>query len=81
MAGFKNDPGYGQLFRNKYKKEDKHPDHRGSCTTPDGKEWEISAWIKEGAKGKFFSLSIQEPYKKEETKPVDPKDFDEDIPF
>ena len=81
MSGFKNDPGFGQLFRNKYKEKDNQPDHKGSFTTPDGKEWEISAWIKEGRNGKFFSLSIQEPYVKKEENPVDPKDFDDDIPF
>lgn len=82
MSNFKNDPGFGQLFRNKYKEKEKQPDHKGSMTTPDGKEWEISAWIKEGRNGKFFSIAIQEPYKKkEEAPPVDPAELDDDIPF
>ena len=84
MADFKNDPGFGQLFRNKYKEKDNQPDHKGAFTTPDGKEWEVSAWIKEGRNGKFFSLSIQEPYKKKESTdapPPNPDDFDDDIPF
>ena len=84
MAKFKNDPGFGQLFRNKYKEKSNQPDHKGSITDPNGKEWDISAWIKEGANGKFFSLSIQEPYVKpeaEDVPPPNPEDFDDDIPF
>lgn len=82
MSNFKNDPGFGQLFRNRYKEKENQPDHKGSMTTPDGKEWEISAWIKEGRNGKFFSISIQEPYKKKEEAPsVDPATLDDDIPF
>ena len=84
MSDFKNDPGFGQLFRNKYKNKDNQPDHKGALTTPDGKEWEISGWIKEGINGKFFSLSIKEPYVKPDDGRPTPKpigDFDDDIPF
>lgn len=49
----------GTLSRNENKKEDKHPDHRGSAVI-DGKEYWISAWIKDGRNGRFFSLSFQE---------------------
>lgn len=83
MSDFKNDPGFGQLFRNKYKDKDSQPDHKGSMTTPDGHEWDISAWVKDGKNGKFFSLSIQEKWVKpdsDESKPA-PEDFDDDIPF
>ena len=77
---FKNDPGYGQLFRISYKTEEKQPDHKGSFTDLAGEEWEISAWIKEGRNGKFFSLSIQKPFVKKDKAPP-PEDLDEDIPF
>jgi uncharacterized protein (DUF736 family) len=53
------------IFKNNKKENEKHPDYRGTLNV-DGKELEISLWIKEGKNGKFFSGKIQEPYKKEE---------------
>lgn len=54
----------GTLSRNNKKISPNHPDHRGSAVV-DGVEYWISAWVKEGEYGKFFSLSFQ---KKEENK-------------
>ena len=51
-------PNSGILSRNDRKEQPKHPDHKGTCEI-DGREYWISAWIKEGQKGKFFSLSFQ----------------------
>lgn len=48
----------GVLFKNDRKEKDSHPDYKGSCEI-DGQEMWISAWIKEGQKGKFMSLSFQ----------------------
>jgi hypothetical protein len=82
MSDFKNDPGFGQLFRNKYKNKASQPDHKGAFTDPNGNEWEVSAWIKEGQNGKFFSLSIQTPYVNDKTPTDVPEiDLDDDIPF
>lgn len=84
MSDFKNDPGYGQLFRNQYKDKDNQPDHKGSIVDPSGKEWDISAWVKEGRNGKYFSIRIQEPYVKPKSNDAlapNPEDFDDDIPF
>ena len=80
---FTNDPGFGQLFRNKYKEKESQPDHKGQITDPEGNVWDIAAWIKEGANGKFFSLRIQEPYKKDDAEAKPDPNFvpDEDIPF
>lgn len=48
----------GTLSRNDRKQKPSHPDHRGSCVI-DGKEYWISAWVKEGPNGRFFSLAFQ----------------------
>ena len=82
MSDFRNDPGFGQLFRNSYKDKDTQPDHKGTITTPDGKVYELAAWIKEGRNGKYVSLKIQNPFvKKEPTSVPKDEDLDDDIPF
>ena len=48
----------GVLFKNDRKEKDSHPDYKGSCEV-NGVEMWMSAWIKEGAKGKFMSLSFE----------------------
>lgn len=50
--------GQGSLFKNERKETEKHPDYTGSIKLPDGSEHWLSAWIKQGAKGKFFSIQI-----------------------
>jgi len=50
-------PNSGVLFKNTKKTNDKHPDWNGTALI-DGKEYKLSTWIKEGKKGKFFSLSF-----------------------
>ena len=47
----------GMLFKNHKKEKDSQPDYRGQVKI-DGKQMKISAWIKEGKKGKFMSLSF-----------------------
>lgn len=48
--------GQGSLFTNDKKKDEKHPDYKGSILIG-GNEYWLSAWIKSGKKGKFMSLS------------------------
>jgi len=48
----------GVLFKNQRKDSDKHPDYTGNINVG-GTEFWLSAWIKDGAKGKFMSLSIK----------------------
>ena len=47
------------LFKNDRKEKDTHPDYKGDGMDLQGNLVWVSAWIKEGAKGKFMSLSIQ----------------------
>lgn len=73
----------GVLFRNDRKESDKHPDYKGSCEI-DGAEYWLSAWIKEGQKGKFMSLSFQakDDKPKPKPKPRSLDDFDDaSVPF
>jgi hypothetical protein len=48
----------GVLFKNDRKEKDNHPDYTGNGMI-DGREYWISAWVKEGAKGKFFSFAFK----------------------
>ena len=64
---FQNKPGFGSLFRND-KKSDNAPDYKGGFADPNGVEYEIAGWLKEGKKGKYLSLKISLP--RERDKPV-----------
>ena len=73
--------GSASLFKNNRKTSDNHPDYTGSIMLENGKEHYLSAWVKEGAKGKFFSVSIG---KVREPKGFTPSGSDEildDVPF
>jgi hypothetical protein len=78
----------GTLGKNERREKDTHPTHTGKCVI-EGKEFWVSAWVKESARGKFFSLS----FKPKEATRADQRlgvgdanapvtvEFDDDIPF
>jgi|TARA_R110000772_G_scaffold19816_1_gene55155 hypothetical protein len=49
--------GSGSLFKNDRKTTENHPDYTGTIMV-NNRECYLSAWVKEGTKGKFFSVSI-----------------------
>lgn len=49
----------GVLFRNDKGDNPKRPDYKGSYTDGAGNEFWVSAWVKDGAKGKFMSFTMQ----------------------
>lgn len=79
----------GVLFKNDRKETDKHPDYQGSINV-EGREMWLSAWIKQGQKGKFMSLSVKPKEQARQAQAASPKpaaqgggfdDMDDDIPF
>ena len=57
-------PNSGTLFKETERKSDKHPEYEGEylvecphCNASH-KGW-VKAWVKEGKKGKFFSLAFK----------------------
>jgi hypothetical protein len=85
MTDTPEDAGHGALFKNDKKEKPSHPDYRGDCTIRGRKFW-MSAWIKEGQKGKYMSVAFRPA--EEEAAKLKPKpqakataQADDDIPF
>ena len=72
--------GSGSLFKNIRKTTDNHPDYNGSIML-NGKEHWLSAWVKEGAKGKFFSVSVGKVKEPMGFKPSGNDEIIDDTPF
>jgi hypothetical protein len=74
----------GTLFKNDMEgKSENFPPYGGSLNV-DGQEYWVSAWVKDGQKGKFFSLAIKpKEARQERAAPArqEPAMADDDIPF
>jgi hypothetical protein len=55
---YEQKPNSGVLFRNDRKEKETQPDHTGNALIG-GVEYYISAWVKDGKRGKFFSFSFK----------------------
>lgn len=73
----------GLMFKAKPSDNPNRPGYEGSVRI-DGKDYWISGWVKDGAKGKFFSLSFKPKKDNDERAPKSARtDGDDmsDIPF
>jgi len=75
----------GAIFKNENKSNEKHPDYRGKINWG-GTDIEVSMWVNKSKEGKsYFSVSLQEPYKKMENSSDKmrnaPLQIDDDLPF
>ncbi len=75
----------GAIFKNENKTNEKHPDYRGKINWG-GTDIEVSMWVNKSKEGKsYFSVSLQEPYKKMENTSDKmrnaPLELDDDLPF
>lgn len=72
----------GSIFKNDKKETDSHPNGQGKCLVG-GVEYYVSAWTKDGAKGKWQSLAFKPvEAKKPAAKMSKPDNFvADDIPF
>lgn len=74
----------GAIFKNDSKQKETHPDYRGKINWG-GTEIEVSMWVKKSKEGKsYFSVSLQEPYKKMENtsdKITKAQELENDLPF
>ena len=85
MSDYQQKDGSGILFKNTKGTKDTSPAYTGSITVK-GVKYSLAAWIKEGKKGKFMSLSTKpwdDTYQKQAPKPqsIPQQDPDDEIPF
>lgn len=84
MSKFEQRDNSGTLWKNDHRESEKHPNAKGSALIG-GVEYWVSAWTKEGQKGKFQSLSFER--KESKPKPRDKAEgwksrkADDEVPF
>jgi hypothetical protein len=69
----------GTLFKNDKREKDTHPNATGTCMVA-GVEYYVSAWTKDGKKGKFQSLSFKRKDAAPKPAAREPGQDDDDAP-
>jgi hypothetical protein len=77
---YESKAGDVSIFKNNTENP-KAPQYTGTCIAPDGTTYRISLWVKEGAKGKFFSGRMEEPMQKAANQSFDPFDVPDSDAF
>ena len=77
---FQQKDGSGVLFKNDKGDNYKRPDYKGEICI-NGALYELAAWVKEGKKGKFMSVSIGKEKQPKQPAEKRGEDFDDSIPF
>ena len=74
--------GSGTLFKNDRKASETHADYTGTIMVNGKTHW-FSGWVKEGTKGKFFSVAIgkEKVAMVQEKKTYQPTENLDDLPF
>lgn len=85
MSNYTPKPNTGTLFKNTKKTTDAQPDYYGSLLVG-SKEMRLAAWVKDGKKGKYMSISLSElrpdaAAGSTSTAPSTPDTPDTDLPF
>jgi len=72
----------GVLFKSDKRDNEKAPHYKGNITV-DGKDYWLSAWIKEGKSGKFMGLALSPKDQQQKAKPKSSgfDDMPDDVPF
>ena len=72
----------GVLFKSDKRDNEKAPHYKGNITV-DGKDYWLSAWIKEGKSGKFMGLALSPKDQQQKPKPKNSgfDDMPDDVPF
>lgn len=84
MTDFDN-TNRGAMFKNDTEgKSENFPPYGGTLNV-EGTEYWISGWVKEGSKGKFFSLSVKPKEQRQESRQQrrepEPDPLDDSLPF
>jgi len=60
MTDYEHKELTGNLFKNDKRETDAHPHYRGEVKV-EGTVYRLSAWLKDGKRGKFMSLALTAP--------------------
>ena len=78
---YEHKPGTFSLFKNDKQGNEKRPDYTGEGIDAEGNAIRVSAWLKDGAKGKFMSCRIEPKQDKPKAVQQPVQDFDSDASF